>query len=262
MASEFNKLLQHPECEKIVNKLGSGDTPKEISAYLKHKYSKPDENHLRLSASLLEDFQKSYGSASDFMEKIIRDEKSGALDKDIAQSLLNNKTWKERLATVIDEKVNVEKKLIDQLHMMDQRQEQIFDKIQENPGNTKLDYMLTKYFELNMALIEKIDKIVNKSPDQRIEHTYTVQMVEQQSVALQEAIKKVIGRLEPEMASLFMEMLAQEMAKLKAPTDVPVQTFNAIKKDVAKFEERGAKLDEKFEKLSDELDGLSDEELE
>src|SRR5690606_34437381 len=105
---------------------------------------------------------------------------------------------------------------------------------------------------LNMMVIEKIDKIINKSPDQRIEHTYTVQMVEQQAVALQEAIKRVIGRLEPEMASLFMEMLAEEMSKLKSPTDVPVQSFEKTKKDIAKLEEKAANFDEKLEEIGDD----------
>ena len=40
--------------------------------------------------------------------------------------------------------------------------EQIFDKIQENPGSTKLDYVMTKYFELSTMLLEKADKIINK----------------------------------------------------------------------------------------------------
>ena len=256
--ADFNKLLQHPECEKIINKLGSGDTPKEVCAYLKHKYSKPDENHLRLSASLLDEFLKSYGSTADFMEKIVRDERAGALDKEIAKSLLNNKSWKERLANVTDEKIDLERKLYEQLYMLEQRQEQIFDKIQENPGNAKLDYVMTKYFELNMVLVEKIEKIVNKAPDQRIEHTYTVQMVEQQAVALQEAIKAVIGRLEPEMASLFMDMLTEEMARLKSPNDIPVQTFDKTKKDVAKFEKKVEKLDEDFEKLDDDINKLEE----
>jgi len=246
MASEYGKLLQHPECERLVNKLGSGDTPKEVCAYLKHKYPGPDENHLRLSASMLEKFHKSFGSTSDFMEKVIRDEKAGSLDKDIAKSLLNNKGWKERLANVMDEKVDVEKKLVEQMTMMEVRQEQIFDKIQDNPGNTKLDFVLSKYFELNMMVIEKIDKVINKSPDQRIEHTYTVQMVEQQSVALQEAIKKVIGRLDPEIASLFMDMLGEEMSKLQSPSEVPAQSFNKTREDVAKLEAKADKLDEKI----------------
>lgn len=248
--ADYKKILDHPEVQGITDKLLMGDTPKEVAAYLKHKYQKPGENHLRLSASLLDQFVKNYCNTSDFMNKIVKDEKAGALDKQIAQSLLNNKTWQDRIAELADDKIDLERKLAEQLAMMEQRQEQIFDKIQENPGSTKLDYVMTKYFELNMMIIEKIEKIVNKAPDQRIEHTVSVQMVEQYSSVLQDAIRRVIGRLPPEQAADFMEMLSQEMTSVKPPIDAPV-TMNAAKKDVASLESKANKLDEKFEEIGD-----------
>lgn len=252
--ADYKKILDHPEVQGIIDKLMMGETPKDVSAYLKHKYNKPDENHLRLSASLLEQFVKNYCNTSDFMTKIVKDEKKGALDKQIAQSLMNNKTWKERLAELADDKIDLERKLAEQLAMMEQRQEQIFDKIQENPGSTKLDYVMTKYFELNMMIIEKIEKIVNKAPDQRIEHTVSVQMVEQYSSVLQEGIRRVIARLPAEQATEFMEMLSEEMASVKPPRDAVPVTMNAAKKEVARLEDKGAKLDAKFEEIGESDD--------
>lgn len=240
--ADYKKILDHPEVQGIIDKLMMGEKPKEVSAYLKHKYSKPDENHLRLSASLLEQFVKNYCNTSDFMTKMVNDEKSGKLDKQIADSLLNNATWKERLAELADDKIDVEKKLIQQIHMMDVRAEQIFDKIQENPGSTKLDYVMTKYFELSTTLLEKADKIINKSPDQRIEHVHTVQMVEEQSAALQNAIRRVIARLDPDRANEFMELLGEELSNVSVPVETQV-TLPEAKKEVFKIEDKAASLD-------------------
>jgi len=241
--ADYKKILDHPEVQGIIDKLMMGETPKDVSSYLKHKYDKPDENHLRLSVSLLDKFLKNYCNTSDFMNKMVKDEKNGALDKQIADSLLNNKTWKERLANLTDEKIDIEKRLIQQIHIMDVRAEQIFDKIQENPGSTKLDYVMTKYFELSTMLLEKADKIINKAPDQRIEHVHTVQMVEQQSTVFQNAIRRVISRLEPERANEFMELLSEEMSDLKSPQlDAPV-TVASSQKEVTKVEEKAAELD-------------------
>ena len=246
---DYKKILDHPEVQGIIDKLMMGETPKDVSSYLKHKYTKPDENHLRLSVSLLDQFVKNYCNTSDFMTKMIKDEKNGALDKQIAKSLLNNKTWKERLAELADDKIDVERRLVQQIHMMDIRAEQIFDKIQENPGSVKLDFVMTKYFELSTMILEKADKIINKSPDQRIEHIHTVQMVEQQTTALQNAIRRVIGRLEPDRASEFMQLLSEELSTVSLPTpDAPV-TLQSSQKDISHLELKAKSFDSELEEF-------------
>lgn len=250
--ADFSKLLDHPEHQKIIDKLLSGETPKEVSQYLKLKYDKPDENHLRLSASLLSEFQSKWMDAGDFISNLVKDEKSGKLDKQIAKSLLNNESWKERIEKLADDEIDIKKKIVQLNHVLEARAEQIFDKIQENPGSTKLDYVLTKYFELYMNLIEKIDKIVNGTPDQRIEHTYTVQMVEDHSIAFQEAIKRVLQRLDPEMTSIFMDTLYEEMEKMRP---APTLTKQSIK---ARANETNNLL-EKFDAFDGEIEDVLDE---
>lgn len=245
--ADFKKILEHPENQTVIDKLLMGGTPKEVCEYLGAKFSKPDEKHLRLSESLLKEFKKQYCDTGKFLDKIVKDEKSGALDKQITQSLLNTTSWKERVAELADDKIDLERKIIEQMSMLEQRQEQIYDKIQQNPENVKLDYVMTKYFELSAMLIERADKVINKAPDQRIEHTYTVKMVEEQSVILQEAIRRVISRLDPHLASTFMDMLSEEMSDLKSPNDVAPVTINAANKELSKIDAKVKVLDAKFE---------------
>jgi hypothetical protein len=250
MAVNFQKLLEHPDVQLIIDKLALGETPESVSSYLKSKYDGPTEGNLRLSTNLLKEFVKTYGNTSEFVDKLIIDAKNNNIDKQISQSLLNNKVWKERVAEIVDEKIDIEKKIIQQLTILEQRQEQIFDKIQENPGSTKLDYVMTKYFELNAMLLEKADKIINKTPDQRIEHTFTVQMVEQHSNVIQEAVRRVISRLPPDQASEFMQMLAEELSSLKTPifSSTP-PTNKAIEKDLSYLEGKIEAIDTEFKEL-------------
>lgn len=257
--ADFKKILDHPEVQGIIDKLMMGDSPKDVSVYLKNKYDKPDENHLRLAASLLEQFVKNYCNTSDFLDKIVKDEKNGALDKTIAKSLINNQTWQDRLANLADDKIDIEKRLLQQLHLMDVRAEQIFDKIQENPGSTKLDYVLTKYFELSTMLLEKADRIINKTPDQRIEHIHSVQVVEQHSTILQEAIRRAIARLDPDLASDVMDMITQEFDALKPPNNNPIPIDKA-KKEVIKLEAKAELFDEEISNfVENENNGQEDE---
>lgn len=248
MAANFQKLLEHPDVQIIIDKLSLGETPKDVSVYLKSKYDAPGDSHLRIPANLLEEFVKTYGNTSEFVDKLIKDAKNNSLDNQISQSLLNNKTWKERLAQVVDDKINLEKKIVQLIALCEQRQEQVFDKIQENPGSVKLDYVMTKYFELNTMLLEKADKIINKAPDQRIEHTYTVQMVEQHSNVIQEAVRRVISRLPPEQSSEFMQLLSEELSVLKTPQH-QVMTTKMAEKEISSFEDKVNVIDVEFKEI-------------
>lgn len=216
--TNFQRLLEHIEKDKIISKLVSGETPKQVSEYLKIKYHQPDEKTLRLSADLLQEFVDKYLNQYNFLNKIISDEKNGKIDKAVAKSLLENKTWKDRIAQLADDEIDFRKKISQVLVMVEARAEQIFDKIQENPRVTRDDYVLIKYFENLCQLIEKADKLANNKPDQLIQHNVTVQMVEQHSVIFQEAIRAVLKEMDPEISARFMELLSQKLNTLHGAT--------------------------------------------
>jgi hypothetical protein len=69
MASDFSKINNHPEKQSIITKLLSGDNPKTVSAYLKDKYPKPDEGHLRIPATLLQTFLDEYADHHGFIKR-------------------------------------------------------------------------------------------------------------------------------------------------------------------------------------------------
>jgi hypothetical protein len=68
-------------------------------------------------------------------------------------------------------------------------------------------------------------------------------MVEQQSVVFQNAIRRVIARLEPERANELMELLSEEMSELKSPQIEAPVTVASSQKEVTKVEESAAELD-------------------
>ena len=67
--------------------------------------------------------------------------------------------------------------MVDTIHIVKARLEQIYDKVQQNPENTKPDYVLIKYIELLNQTAEKYDRIVNNAPDQIIQHNITIQTI-------------------------------------------------------------------------------------
>jgi hypothetical protein len=213
--TDFKKLLEHPEKQSIISKLVGGESAKNISTYLKDTYPKPDQAHLRLPATMLQEFLDTYADHHGYVKKVLQNDVDSKLDKRIAESLLNNKEWKQRLEEARDKQIDFKERLSNLLVIIEARTEQLFDLIQSNPESTKTDYVFTKYLEILMQVIEKGDKLFNDKPDVRIEHTYTVQMVEQHTVVIQEVIRRVLERIgSPELAYKFMDMMREEMLKL------------------------------------------------
>lgn len=237
---DFKKILDHPQKDKIISKLAEGETPKNVSQYLKLKYSDDSESHLRLPATLLKEFSDKYfqeGGTLTYIKKIIKDEQSGKLDKTIASSLLNNKSWRDRIAEHADKEIDFKKKIQQLVVMIEARVEQVFDKIQQQPGNFKGDYVLINYFDKLLMAVEKADKIVNEKPDQTIEHIHSVQVIEQHSVAFQEAIRRVLAQLDPATSAVFMDLLQEELSKMSEKDIIPKPlTQNQKNKEMDKVE--------------------------
>jgi len=253
MAADFTKILDHPEKTQIISKLVSGENPKVVSAYLKDKYPKPDEVHLRIPATTLQEFLDTYADHHGYVKKIIQRDADSKIDKKIAESLMDTRAWRDRIVDGVKKEISYIDKLDNVLTILETRSEQIFDMIQNDPENTRTDYVFTKYMELLMLAIEKGDKIRNDRPDIRIEHTYTVQMVEQQSVAFQNAIRRMLERLGPEYGSLFMDLLKDELSKMSVK-DLPMQpvTPKEIEKERYAMEKLNAQVEEFDQKFLEE----------
>jgi len=216
-APDFSKLLSHPDSEEIIAKLTTGTSVKDITDWLKIKYGKEEQSHLRLPSTLLKQFLDSNLDLYSTMRMDLAKIKSGTIDRQISPALKNNKTYQERMIEIADEEVNINKTLSDLIKIIKIRSEQVFDKIQENPSNTKQDYALIKWLELLKSVTTDLDKIVNNRPDQVIQHNVTVQTIEQHTAIFQEAVRETLAEMDPDVAFLFIERMNVKMAALKPP---------------------------------------------
>jgi 3-deoxy-D-arabino-heptulosonate 7-phosphate (DAHP) synthase class II len=96
------------------------------------------------------------------------------------------------------------------------------------------------------------DKIINERPDQRIEHTHTVQMVEEHTLVLQEVIRELLMEMGPELSARFMELLADKLNKIKSPGEVSIRALGKKKMEFGKISDKVAAIDSEFEELASE----------
>lgn len=216
---DFSTIVDHPDYTEIVSKIVSGVGPKDISQWLKIKYPNKDQKHLQLSIKSIQEFTDKHLDLEDQLRKDIATiSNDGLSEKKISASLLNNKTYQERLVEIATTEVDLKRLITELVMTCKARMEQVFDKLQENPsGVGKGDYVLLKYFEVLFVAMEKFDKIVNNAPDQIIQHNVTIQAVEQQTAILQEAIRETLAHIDSEAAILFIEILTQKLNALQMP---------------------------------------------
>jgi hypothetical protein len=225
---DFSILDEHPDKEEIISKLMNGASPKEVSQWLKLKYPEKDQSHLRITIKLLKEFVDSgfTDCHQQFNQDLqaARDNVGGALTT-IPPSLLNNKTYKERLKEIAAKEIDIVDKEIDIKNMLKslivvcyERAEQVFDQIQINPKSFKGDRVLLAYFNELFNMVEKFEKIINNAPDQIIQHNYTMQTVDLTTNIILEAIRRTLAKFDGPTALAVMEELSMELNQLKAPS--------------------------------------------
>lgn len=220
MVADFSKILSHPDKDEIISKLVTGIKPRDVSDWLKLKYSDKEQGHLRISSKILQDFVENNLD----LYNVIQNDISGVKQnkKEISDSLKNNKTYQERIVEIADKELDIKRLLVETGHIIRQRVEQVFDKIQENPQNFKPDYTLIKWLETLLNFTDRYQKIVNEAPDTVVQHNINIQLVEQHTIMLQDVIRETMAEVDSNMAFMFLEKLNSKMALLKPPQTEPL----------------------------------------
>ena len=250
--TDFDKLLTHPEKSLIIEKLLKGESPKDIAMYLKLKYTDVDQKHLVLNQHMLKDFLDQHANLYEQIEKDIKDTKAGKFkNTGLSEAVINNKTYRERIADLAETRIDVEKSIERCILMIEQRLEQIFDKTQMNPLSTKNDHILIKIQETLLRGLDSYDKIKNNRPDQVIQHNFTVQMLDQHVGLFQEAVREILMEMNPEDASKFIEKLSAKMEKIKAPVESSKSMKPPALPDISKLTKSVELIEAEFEKVEE-----------
>jgi hypothetical protein len=210
---DFSSILNHPKRNEIVSKILSGVSAKDISNWLKLQFQQENESHLRFNSEL--------ALAQSGDEKAI-------------SSLKNNKTWKERVDKLLDDKIDIKDRLNKMEKLVYDRMEQIFDGIQENPGTVKLDHVLVKYFDHYLKLLDTYNKSINLAPDMIIQHNHTVDYIDRRANALQDAVYETLAEMDQEFSNKFLDKLNLKLASLKYNEE----TIEIKESEIKKLESR------------------------
>lgn len=219
--ADFSLITDHPDSKDILSKLLSGSTPKEVAQWLKIKYPDKEQSHLRLTQKLLKEFNNSqYTNVYDqYKSDIVQvSQKDRDKDKVMSASLLNNKTYRDRLQEIADKEFNILRVLDNLVVVTHDRLEQVFDRVQENSGSFDGDATLLKYINTMFEIADRLEKIRLSAPETISQQNVTMQAIEEYMAVYQEAIRETLAELDPDTAMLFMDKLYNKLNELKPPT--------------------------------------------
>lgn len=222
---KFDKITKHPDKNEIYSKLINGIDPKDISASLKIKYPEENQAHLRLPATLLQDFIKSGGLnyLETFKEDVLAANENledEGLDKKTIKNIKKNSAYQEKLNQIADQKIeeiNIKKRIIEMEELIRSRFESIFDRLYENPNNgtNNGDYALIKYAEQWLKLLEFYNKAVNLAPDVTIQHNHTIEYVDKRIDIIQTVVKELLFEIDPNLEMIFFQKLQERLLEAK-----------------------------------------------
>jgi len=232
MTSKKIKLLNHPEREQIISRLISGESVREISAWLDRKY--PDNTEYHISHTTLNLFRKNelniQGAVLDKVKS--RMMQVGEEDeKRLSIAVESNVTYREKINEFVDMQIDWRKKLIGILNIIETRVEQIFDSIQLDPGNYKPDYVLLQWMDKVLHFVQEIRKIEG-APDQIVQHNVTVQAIDERTAIFQEAIQEVAAEVDLRLASLFIEKVNSKLESMSFSDKLLYTKYDADKLEI------------------------------
>lgn len=212
------KIIEHPDKEEIITKLLSGAPAPDIHEWLEAKYVSVGEKKFVLSDKIISTFQKDYLDIYSIIKEDVAKTKTklsaeDELKLEIQGSPQYHKALEQYANNEVDIKITI-KKLV---ATIETRAAQVFDQIQEDPRNIKMDRTLIEWFNTLIVVLEKYDTILNGNPDQiNIQNNINIQVVDKHINFVYNMITEILTKLDYDTSILFIEMFNEGMQKFKA----------------------------------------------
>jgi hypothetical protein len=237
----LSKIINHPDKEEIVAKLVLDITPQEVNAWLREKYEIVGDAKLVIGVATLKKFKDEYLD----LYKTIQNDAMAMYSHSVEEApntdplaLVNSsKEYKRLLHDYLEKEVDLKTLMKEMIVAVRARIEQLFVLMQQNPHQTKPDYVMIQWVQTLTNLLEKQENIINGSPDKIIQqNNINIQILDQHVNVFQKVIREVISRLDYETSLLFVDILNEELTKLK-PTVESVIPIDLRLSEVRKLEQ-------------------------
>jgi hypothetical protein len=211
------KILEHPDKDEIITKLLSAVSVSDIHEWLESKYTNDGEKKFVLSSKVISTFQKDYLDIYNIIREDIAKTKTNlSSEEELKLEIQGSPVYHRALEQYANSEVDIKVIVKRVVAAIEVRASQVFDQIQEDPRNIKMDRTLIEWFNTLTMLLEKYDTILNGNPEQvNIQNNINIQVVDDHINVVYNVIKEILSKLDYDTSLLFIEMFNEEMQKFK-----------------------------------------------
>lgn len=213
-----NKVLSHVDKDEVIRRLTSGESVRDVEAWLADKYPHKNQHHLRISFSTLQQFRSEFlnlkGAVLSDLTEVAQQTKEMIRQEAMKEEVRNTTAYREAITAIATEKLDTQRELIEIFHILKSRVEILYNNLQNGQFHEKQEKALRDTMVQMMAALENYKKWVEGHVDTtRME--VSVNVVNDQVSILREAVREVLVEMEPELAVKFMAKLSEKMRDLK-----------------------------------------------
>ena len=211
-----NKVLNHPNSEEIIKKLVNGESVKQVEKWLRSEYPRTKKRHI--SFVTLQNFRKNYLNLEGQVLADIKEAKGGGLvgQRDLQAKALvaGSNAYKEKLESIVDEKIDVTQKLIQMESLISARMEYYFNQLQAH-GDLKTDKVFLDYIKAQQEIMRDWKKMIEGMADKKIEHNININVINEQITVLKGVVYETLRELDPRLIPVFIEKLNSKMGNVQ-----------------------------------------------
>jgi hypothetical protein len=212
-----DQITSHPDKDEIITKLISEISEEDIADWLKAKYN--GQKQLLITKKNLTIFKDEYlDFYSTIREDLLKTQFNLAVEpEDAMEEIKGNEAYKKKLLDIADKELDIKTVIKRLVISIEHRAEQVFDHIQRDPRNIKMDRTLIEWFTLLLNTLEKFDLVTNGNPEQvTIQNNISIQLVDSHINMVYGVIREILAQLDYETSLLFTELFTKRLSELKA----------------------------------------------
>lgn len=233
----FQDIYNHIDKEEILAKLISDISPNDIHSWLVAKYK--GQKDLVISKKNLQTFKD---EILDIYSKIRTDILTTQMalmtsNDDTLELVQGNEDYKNKLMEITDKELDIKTIIKQMVIRVESRANQVFELIQSDPRNIKMDRTLVELMNTLLNMLEKFDLIVNPQQQNQINiqnNTINIQVLDDYTNIFHSIIKEILEQLDFETSLLFSELLTKRLSEVKInyehllPVDKRLETANIM----------------------------------
>jgi len=214
------KVINHPDKEKIIEKLLSGESVKEIESWLEKKY--PRSKRLHISYMTLQKFRsENLNIKGDVLEDIKN--KKTEIDKkhlelETKMIIQSSNAYQKKIDEIASSELDVTRRLLEMDKLISSRIEHYYNLL-ETGGSIKEDRIFLEYVNTMKGLLQDWKKYIEGVADKKIEHNININVVNEHARILKETILEILREMDPKLIPVFVDKLNYRMKQLDVYQD-------------------------------------------